>query len=128
MSTGRPWKSEPREPAGRISQSQRVESKVHGLGCQNGPKNLQDPPNPTFFVYFFGSNERRQKNGLPKCKATNPFFGETMVKRWTTRRGCVARERDVRIDRRTSKGPQFPNPLFCFGRQSGGRRSTVLFW
>ena len=37
-------------------------------------------------------------------------------------------EWDVRTDRRTSKGPQFPNPLFCFGRQSGGRRSTVLFW
>ena len=119
VSTGRRWKSEPRETPGRISQSQRVENKVHGMGCQNGPKNLQGPPNPPCF-YFLSANNDDRRTAVLFCRSARPrtpFFGGTIDEKKRMRchgMGCQNGPKNL-------QGPQFPNP------KNGNGRTFVLF-
>ena len=84
------------------------------MGCQNGPKNLQGPPKPPCFYFLAANNDDRRTAGL-FCRSARPrtpfFFGGTIDEKKRMRchgMGCQNGPKNL-------QGPQFPNPLFCFG-------------
>ena len=99
---------------------------MHGMGCQNGPKNLQGPPNPPCF-YFLAANNDDRRTAVLFCRSARPrtpcFLGGTIDEKKRMRchgMGCENGPKNL-------QGPQFPNPLFCFGRKTRDRSRRGLF-